>query len=127
MEFARMRKITGAVLAHLLVATSAQAGPPFACCVCEGPESALFCTAIPSDDTSAFETECTERGGESAPCSAAGSPDDCTGVFTSADCPNEAPVGAPVAGPGSIIALAALLAGFGAVALRSGRRRSRAL
>jgi hypothetical protein len=112
----------GIALAFLLVAaTVAQAGPPFACCLCADETGPILCSAIPSDGIDQFGTACSALGGMNTGCSATADPETCLAGFADAGCP--AQVGAPVAGSGSVLALTALLGSLGVFALRSGRTR----
>ena len=121
-----MPKLIAAVIACLAVAaTRAEAGPPFACCVCEAAESTLFCEAVASDDTPAFIIECSQRGGTAHECSAAADPADCAATFEDAECPSGSPSTAPLAGPGGLLALAAVLVGAATLRLRRAPARNR--
>jgi hypothetical protein len=119
-----MPKLAIAVLAGLgLVASVAQAGPPFGCCVCSPPGSGspLECAALPSSEISDFGSACLEQTGLPAKCVGTGDPASCTAYFADLDCPTA--VRAPAAGPAGALLLSALLAGGGILALR--RRRAR--
>jgi hypothetical protein len=112
-----------------LRALPAYAGPPFGCCYCTSQKMgnrAVLCEAVPSIDINDFEAKCGANGGNSFSCVAALSPDVCPGVFRAADlvCPHAA--GAPLMSPTAALALAAVLAALGAVALRNRGRTLRA-
>jgi len=121
-----MRRAAVLLVALIGIGSSpAHAGPPFACCVCveQGAQRPLFCRAIASDQIPDLEAACTLQGGTVLPCQAALSPDSCDAFFSRSGC--TAATTAPVVSTRSLLALAVLLGGVGALTLRARRARRR--